>query len=225
MSDPLFPDVPLAPGVPPLNRHEPFHQVDVDRLTKDSDSLSMGGGSTTWGIFTQGGGLALQPDNIAAFEYQREYRIADYPIEQGSFESYNKTTLPYDIRVVMTKGGTVAERKEFLDAVDAVVASLDLCTIVTPERVYPNANLVRQDTRRDATSGVSLLTVELHAMEIRTKVSVQFVSSTTAPVAGAPNGTTGAPSGANPVNNGSVQALTPEQERLFEQGLPIDIGP
>jgi hypothetical protein len=227
MADPLYPNVPRFPGVPPVNRIDTGQESSLERLTRDAASLSPGQ-MTAWGIFSQKGALALRPDNITAFEFQREYRISDYPLEAGSFESFNKVTLPYDIRVIMTKGGSLADRKEFLDMVDALVAALDLFTIVTPERVYLNANLIRQDYRREATSGVSLLTVELHATEIRSKVSVQFVSSVTGPGIGAiaaTAGTTHAPSGANPRNNGSVQALTPAQERLFQQGLPIDIGP
>lgn len=215
MANPFYPNVPRFLGVPPVNRILPDEETIFPTLTKDEIGLGSSG-KITWGIFSQKGNLALEPDNIASFEFQREYRIADYPIEQGSFESYNKVTLPFDIRVIMTKGGTVAERKDFLDKVDLVVASLDLYTIVTPERVYLNANLIRQDYRREATAGVSLLTVELHAMEIRSQVSVQFVSSpvvgfvtnrdgTTAPIFG----DTHAPSGANPVNNGSVQPRQP----------------
>ncbi len=206
MADPAFPDVPLAPGVPPVQRAEPFVQSRVDRLTSDGKGLD-GKTSIQWGLFNDKGTLALKPDSIVAFEFQREYRIADYPIEEGSFENYNKVTLPYDIRIVMTKGGTIAERKSFLDTLDLVVASLDLFTVVTPERIYSNANLSQQSYRRQADEGATLLTVELRAQEIRTKVSVQFVSSAAAAAGATPPGTdTHAPSGADPRNNGSVQA-------------------
>lgn len=210
MADPNFPNVPLMPGVPPVNRREPFHQVPVDKLTKDADGLRLGG-TGVWGIFGQKGALVIEPDNIGAFEFQREYRIADYPVEEGSFESYNKVTLPFDIRVIMTKGGSLSERKTFLETVDAVVASLDLYTVVTPERVFPNANLTRQGYRREAESGVSLLTVELHAVEIRTQASVQFVATAPGDQSDGDRnpGDTHAPSGANPRSNGSVQPVTP----------------
>lgn len=208
MADPNFPNVPLAPGVPPVNRLQPFIQTAAPKLTKDADGIGQGG-SVIWGIYGQKGGLALKPDSLAAFEFQREYRIAEYPLEEGSFESYNKVTLPYDIRVIMTKGGSLAERKDFLETVDSVVASLDLYTIVTPERVFSNANLTRQDYRREAESGVSLLTVELHATEIRTQASVQFVATAPGDLSGGNRnpGDTHAPSGANPRSNGSVQAI------------------
>lgn len=224
MANVNFPDVPVAPGVPAVRRNPNVPNIPVDRLTKDSASLSTHQ-AVTWGIFSRKGLLAIRPDNIAAFEFQREYRISDYPIEEGSFESFNKVTLPYDIRVIMTKGGSRADRKAFLDAVDLALASLDPYTIVTPERVFANANLVRQGYRREATSGASLLSVELHAVEIRNRVSVQFVASARGSgIAAAATGDTHAPSGANPRNNGSVQALTPAQERLVRQALPIDIG-
>lgn len=210
MADPNFPNVPLAPGVPPVNRLQPFVQTPVNKLTKDAEGIGKGG-TSNWGIFGQKGGLALEPDSISAFEFQQEYRISEYPVEEGSFESYNKVTLPFDIRVIMTKGGSLAERKTFLETVDAVVASLDLYTIVTPEAVFPNANLVRHGYRREAESGVTLITEELHATEIRTQASVQFVATAPGDRSGGERnpGDTHAPSGANPRSNGSVQPVTP----------------
>lgn len=212
MADPLFPNVPLAPGVPPVNRLQPFVQTPVDKLTKDADGIGLTG-TVSWGIFSQKGGAAVVPDSLAAFEFQQEYRIAEYPVEEGGFESYNKVTVPFDIRVIMTKGGPLAQRKAFLETVDALVASLDLFTIVTPERVFPNANLTRQGYKREAESGVTLLTVELHAMEVRTQASVQFVATAPGDLSGGNRnpGDTHAPSGANPRSNGSVQPVTPAQ--------------
>lgn len=224
MADPQFPNVPRFPGVPPVNRIDTANEPVLPTLTKDE--IAVTGGTVVWGIFGQKGNLALEPDSITAVEYQREYRIADYPIEEGGFESYNKVATPFDIRVTMTKGGKLAERKDFLDQVELVVASLDLFTVVTPERSYKNINFMRQDYHRNANSGATLLTIELHALEIRTSASVQFSAGTpgeqivgfgtnrdgtTVPIFGAVH----AASGANPVNNGSVQprAVTPAPGR------------
>lgn len=224
MADPAYPDVPFAPGVPPVLRTIPPAGTvppTVDALTKDAPGLT-DGSLVRWGVFSQKGTLALEPDSITAVEYQREFRIPDYPIEQGGFESYNKVATPYDLRVTMTKGGKLSERKAFLDQVELILASLDLFTIITPERSYPNVNMVRTDYRRNAVNGATLLTVELQAIEIRAGVSVQFSAGTPGqqivgfatnrdgtqvPIFGAVHSA----SGADPINNGSVQPRTPAQ--------------
>lgn len=224
MADPIYPDVPFAQGVPPVLRRDPFALgvATTPKLTNDSPGLT-DGALIRWGIFSQKGVLALEPDSIAAVEYQREFRIADYPIEEGGFESYNKVATPFDIRVTMTKGGKIPDRKDFLDQVELIVASLDLFTVITPERNYLNVNIVRADYRRNAANGATLLTVELHGIEVRTSASIQFSAGspgqqlvgfatnrdgTRVPIFGA----THSASGANPVNNGSVQPRPPRQE-------------
>lgn len=220
MTDPIYPDVPFAQGVPPVLRRDPFALgVTVPKLTSDGPGLK-DGGLTRWGLFGQAGALALEPDSIQAMEYQREFRIADYPIEEGGFESYNKVATPYDIRVTMTKGGKVPDRKDFLDQVELILASLDLYTVVTPERNYQNVNIVRADYRRNAEHGATLLTVELHGIEVRTSASIQFSAGTPGQqIVGfgttadgrqvAIVGAVHSVSGANPVNNGSVQPRVP----------------
>lgn len=217
MSDPAFPNVPLAPGVPPVRRLGP-PPPDVEKLTGDAPNLK-DGGLTSWGIYTQDGKLALDPTSIFAVEFQREFRISDYPIEEGGFESYNKVATPFDIRITVTKDGKLSERKTFLDDVDALVVTLDLFDVVTPERTYLSVNIVRSDYKRDNEGGgVSLLQVELQAQEVRTTASVQFSSTPTDAGQAAVNGgitalgATGSPSGADPVNNGSVQPVAPLPE-------------
>lgn len=224
MANPVYPNVPRFPGVPPVNRIDPENEPTLEALTKDAPELKGSSGTPAWGIF-KGGTLVLEPDSIVAVDYQREFRIADYPIEEGGFESYNKVATPYDIRVTVTKGGKLAERQQFLDTIDGLLQSLELYTIVTPDRSYPGGNIARADYSRKAANGAGMLTVDLHVQEVRGKVSVQFSGPTAIAPPAAASGTTHAPSGANPTNNGSVQALTPAQERLFAQGLPIDIGP
>lgn len=223
MADPAFPNVPLAPGVPPVQRLGP-PPSDVEKLTGDAPNLK-DGGLTSWGIYTQDGKLALDPTSIFAVEFQREFRISDYPIEEGGFESYNKVATPFDIRITVTKDGKLSERKAFLDDMDALVVTLDLFDVVTPERTYLGVNIVRADYKRDNESGgVSLLQVELQAVEVRTTASVQFVNPTIPGAVGvAPLfGATGAPSGADPVNNGSVQPVTPLPEAPAFFANPAD---
>lgn len=206
-----FPNVPDAPGVPRVFRREgsppaPF----VQPLAGDA----LGGtqaARVTWGIFTRAGALALQPDNIIVVEPSREFRISDYPVEEGAFRTYNKVATPGVERVTLTKGGDVATRTAFLAAVEAMLESTDLYTVVTPEAAYTNRNLVRRDMRRAAESGAGLLVIELEMMEVRVSAASAFTSANAAVDPGtAPRSA----SGANRVNVGPVQPQTPDDTLL-----------
>jgi hypothetical protein len=148
-----------------------------------------------WGIFLNGN-LVIEPDSIVEVEYRKGWRISSYPQEQGAFQSYNKVEEPFETRVKLTKGGTDADKQAFQNAIDAAAASLDLYDIVTPTKVYKGANISQVNYRRAATNGVGLLTVELLIEEVRVNAEAQFTS-------------TQAPSGADPVNTGTVQPQAP----------------
>lgn len=150
------------------------------------------------GIYDKSGVNVLQPDNIAAIGYSGEYRISDYPLEQGQFETYNKVALPFQSRVALTKGGTLSERQGFLSRIEEIRGNLTLYNVVTPERVYMDVNIERVTLDRTASNGAGLLNVELVLREIRQTTAVAFTSSQT-------------PSGADVVNNGSVQTKPSNQ--------------
>jgi hypothetical protein len=151
--------------------------------------------ATVWGVY-QDGALIVKPDSIIAVEYKREWKIADYPQEEGGFESYDKVTVPFDVRLTMTKGGSKEARQKFLESIDTVAASLDTYDIVTPDVTYLSCNASHINYKRIATSGVNLITVEMWLVEIRVTVTVEFSN-------------TNKPSGANPISTGPVQTITP----------------
>jgi hypothetical protein len=128
-------------------------------------------------------------------------------------------TMPFDARVRMTKGGTDAERSSFLDAVDAAADSLNLYGVVMPDVTYENANIVNYSYQRTSTNGVGLLTVDLWLLEIRETATAAFSN-------------TAAPSGADPVSNGSVQPVDPSTTRAAalqkiadQHGLTVTSAP
>ena len=136
-----------------------------------------------------------------------------YPMEAGSFQTYNKVTMPYDARVVMTKGGSTLERQQFLTAALAAADSTNLYSLLTPEIMFISANIGHVDFRRTAVNGVSLLTVELWLQEIRNTATAQFSQ-------------TKEPSGASQANTGTVQTQTPTvfQQSQVNSALSQEFG-
>lgn len=211
---PPFPNVPIAPGVPPVARAVGAIAATAVALVADALGI-LGFQVAQWGVFDQSGNPVIIPDSIVAVEFRKEYRLSDFPVEQGGFGTYNKVAIPFDPRVTMTAGGSDAARTAFLAAIDIACSSMDLYNIVTPEVVYPSVSLTHYDYRRVQRSGVTLLTVDLGFEEVRVTGTAQFTSSTNN------GGTSGATlvnnakssSGTPPVNDGTVQtdAITSSQ--------------
>lgn len=216
----LFPNVPIFPGVPPVfRRAQAFGDVAVALLRQDALE-GASAARVTWGIFDATGALALEPDSFAVLEPVREFRVSDYPVEQGAFRSYNKVALPAEARVTMTKGGTDADREDFLRRLDAMIEAIDLYSIITPDGSFLNRNLVRYDYRRSAERGTTLLTIELQMTEIRLSASSSFTAANPRPLSGAGfvSPFQGSPpktaSGVNAVQIGPVLPATPSAAQL-----------
>lgn len=194
----IFPDVPFGLGVQPVFRDDEINPIPTsapEPLTADGSTITVtapGG----WGIYRADHTLALDVDSVVTLEPRREYRISDYPQEEGGFQTYNKVTTPGEVRLTVTKGGAPADRIDFLRTVEEIVASTDLFSIVTPERAFLDFNFTQYDYRRSAENGATLLVVDLVAIEVRQTAETAYT-------------TTAAPSGADPVNGGPVRPVEP----------------
>ena len=166
-------------------------------------------GAAQWGIFTQEGASIIAVDAVDSVEYARDYKISDYPQEKGAFESYNKVKVPYQSKVGFLINAT---RRDFLQAIEAAIASLDLVTVVTPEVTYASANLTHYGYHREARSGVTLVRVDVWCEEVR------IVGAATSPDAQSTNA-------ASKTESGQVQATPSDQAFTINtdsNNLPID---
>jgi hypothetical protein len=174
-----MPNIPNAPGVPPLSSYSSGGEA---QLSGDAPGISPSSAPPVWGIFDQQGNPVIVADNVTAFEYDEESRVAKFPIEQGAFAGYNKVVVPFHAIVSFTKGGPVAERTAFLQSVSAAKASLDLYVIMTPEIPYQNVNVVRDVIkRRTSRNGVQLIAVDVYCEEIRPAGGPAFGSNVQQP--------------------------------------------
>lgn len=184
-----YPDVPKLPGVPALSRSNNAQFVAA-ALTIVGELLPLNLFGPRWAIVNNTGSTQLTPDSFVDFEYREEHKIPNYPIEQGSFQSYNKVALPFDARVTVTCAGKLGgmTKQAFLAAIEKLLASLDLVTIVTPDGNYPNCNLVHADYRREARQGATMIIAQLWFQEVRV---AQQPSAPTAQPSGAANSSFG----------------------------------
>lgn len=190
-----YPNVPNLPGVPGLNRNTAGYVAAALTIVGELLPLNLFG--QKWGILNKSGAAALVPDSFVDFEYREEHKIPIYPIEQGGFQSYNKISLPFDIRVTVTcSGNGRMQKSQFLAAIDELLFGLDLVSVVTPEATYMNCNLVHVDYRRESSRGATLIIAQLWFQEVR------VVQAATLP--------TTQPSGAAPQPLGQLSPTTPK---------------
>jgi len=149
-----------------------------------------------WGVFTATGSPVLVGDNVAGLEYHATTNIATFPVERGTFESYNKVDIPLMVRIVFTKGGTVSEKANFLAKCEIAKSSLDLYNVATPEFTYTEMNVTTIAYDRSAAKGNGLMVVEITLQRVRAYAAAAFSNTKT-------------DSGAGVVNAGPVQAATP----------------
>lgn len=195
-----YPNVPNLPGVPPVFRDlsNSLTGQDIfaaDELTQDGEIIVQST-NTAWGIYTQTGEKALDIDSMLAVDPSQEYRISDYPVEAGGFQSYNKVTMPGETRLTVTKGGNASVRQAFLNSLAELARSIETVSVLTPDENYLDRNLVRFDYRRTADSGATLLIVDLMLVEVRQTAESEYMNSKF-------------PSGADVVNDGPVRPETP----------------
>lgn len=164
-------------GVPLLADSGPEVQADI---------------AQQWGLYDQGGLPAIIADNVQSLEVALEAQISDFPVENGGFASYNKVIRPFDVRIAMTKGGSVEERQTFAQQVQEAWQSLDLFNVVTPEVVYLDVNVVGVRRLVESDRGVGLMMLDVSLRKVRQTGRLAFTS-------------TAQPASAGVSNNGAVQ--------------------
>jgi len=178
-----FPNVPQLPGVPQLLR-SPLFPTGVPLAIEISATIGSLWGSSSiiakWGIFDQTHTQIVVPDSVLDFGNRNEWHVADFPIQQGEFASFNKVATPFEISVRLSKGGTQQDRSTFLANIASIAGDLNLYNIVTPEVVYKNCNITRYELIRRGAQGAYFLTdVDIYFKQIRI-VTAQFSTTTNA---------------------------------------------
>lgn len=173
-------DILQPPGVPLLADSGPQVQADI---------------AQQWGLYDQSGLPAVIADNVQSLEVALEAQISDFPVENGGFASYNKVIRPFDVRLAMTKGGSVEDRQAFVQQVQDAWQSLELFNVVTPEVVYLDVNVVGVRRLVESDRGVGLMMLDVSLRKVRQTGRLAFTS-------------TAQPASAGVNNNGAVQTQT-----------------
>lgn len=232
-----FPNIPQYPGVPQLMRPVSAAIASSPALSIGIGSaenllITALQQAPKWGIFdSDGNQLGINPNSQSVlqaitgtllsqltgnnpavlstfeFSYMREARVADFPIEEGGFASYNKVQIPANPTITLVLDGSENDRTTFLEAMESAAVSTDLYNVVTPEYVYVGYNIERYSYQRRSSRGVTLLMVEVSLKEIR-QVSATFTTASS-PILVPQDPNAGAQ-----VNNGITQPAVPDSLAL-----------
>lgn len=196
------------PGVPPVPSTVSLLE-DVVLVVADALSLLTGFAASPWGIFS-GSESVVQADSVVSVGYNQDWSIADFNIEDGGFETYDKVDTPFSARVRFSSGGSQSNRAALLNSIAAIAGDLNLYTVVTPEQVYPSCNIQGYSFIRTSNNGVGLIIVEVKLLEVRVDATATFSS-------------TQSPSSSSQVNDGTVQpntsGLSPTQQSNIATGF------
>lgn len=179
----IYPDVPAFRGVPQLRRSPSagvLRAISIVTAAIHGRLWQSAASQPKWGIFGPDGKAAIVADSILAFENRNEFRVSDFPVQRGSFASYNKVATPFENSVRLSKAGDVTARANFLKSIDNAAQSLGLFSILTPERTYLDVNIIRYEVSRRGSGGAYFLTeVDVFFREIR-QVAAQYSTSAAA---------------------------------------------
>jgi len=205
-------DVPDVDGVPAISFAASALDEVVSFLT--DDAVSSGSLVQEWGIYSDSD-TAITADSVVDVSYRQDWNVSDYPIEAGSFASYNKVRVPFDARVRFASGGTSSNREALLSSIAAIADDTNLYDVVTPEATYTNSNIVHYEYRRSAKNGLGLMTVDIWLRQIMQTASTSYSS-------------TAEPSGASQANDGTVQtaeATTSQQNTVTKGAYSLGFAP
>lgn len=198
-----FPNVPFLPGVPQLARSALFQPATTVTLGQNATTQQLALAAQTapvWGVFDSNNNRVITPDNIYAFSDRAEWRVLDYPVQEGAFSSFNKVVVPFEDTLRFIKGGSLSARTAFLKQIDNIAGDTNLYTIVTPEKSYLNVNILKRELIRRSSEGAFFLEVDVYFRQIN-QVAAQY-STTAANTSNAAD-----PASLPTVNQGNVQLV------------------
>lgn len=127
-----------------------------------------------WGIFETGSTTrAIELSSVVEVDISADSRVSDYPIQTGSFVSYNKVANPNFVTLRVTKDGSETSRLGLLQWLEQNKGETTLYDILTPESRYASMTLVSYRISRSARSGAAMLIVDTLWQEVR-QIEAQY---------------------------------------------------
>jgi len=129
-----------------------------------------------WTLIDKQGEEALTFAAFLDLDSSKNGQVSEYPIEEGSFASYNKTQSPCEMRVTLGMEGDPADLDHALHRLDEYQRKASLLIVSTPASLHENMTLVSYSYKRTKENNAGMLVVELSLKEIR-EVQTQVMTT------------------------------------------------
>lgn len=170
-----------------------------------------------WSLYNEDGTQAVPFDTFFSVEVSNEAKVTQYPTEPNQFASYNKVQSPGAVSVTVGLTGGAIDRASVLLALEELVQSTDLLSIVTPEKTYTDYNLESYDYTRVAEEGVDRLKVNLRLVEVQQVESEYSNETIPAPKQAADSTTTSAGKQVTDTTSSSASAAAEQKSQTRSQ--------
>ena len=155
-------------GIPKLLKNAP-KAVGISLLGRAASSL-FGLFSTTvnWGIYKRGTSQpAFEVTSVVELDVAGESQVSDYPIENGTFTTYNKVVQPNLFSLRITRDGSTDKRSAFLTWLKNNAGNFELYDVLCPEGAYKNVTLKSYRVTRNSSSGAAMIVADCLFQEVR----------------------------------------------------------
>lgn len=121
-----------------------------------------------WGIYFPGtSDIAMHVSSVVELDISGEAVVSNYPIERGSFTTYNKVLQPMYFGLRITRDGAEYLRSDMANWLMRERDEQSLFDVVTPTYTWQNVTLVSFREVKNARSGAAMMTVDCVFQEVR----------------------------------------------------------
>jgi len=122
--------------------------------------------SLEWGIYDLNGNLVFNADSISEVKYAVKTKVSNFPVEKGTFATYNKVQEPDSVKLKLLASGA-AKVSPLIAKLKQETVSPNLYNIVTPLNIYANMTLENFNYSQTSTKGLELLSIDASFLEVR----------------------------------------------------------
>jgi hypothetical protein len=179
LASPLFPNVPDLPGIPPVARHAMMLAIAaapllIPGLLGPSQTQQM------WGIIDSSYKYVIKAESFVSMEYDHAMNVSSFPVEKGTFSTFNKVHVPFSGTVSLAQGGNDFARQAFIEQIKSVMKDSKEYYLAVPEGSYGPLTLDRVSYERTAQNGgASRIIAHIHFTQIRILPPTKYAHSAT----------------------------------------------
>ena len=129
-----------------------------------------------WTILDENSLPVLEFTSFISLDAGNASKITDYPVEAGSFATYNKIVTPNELTVTLAIQGDSYKLQNAIDILNTLCNEAQIVNIVSPYTYYKGYSLESFDYSFNQTDGVGILITPLNFKEIR-QVQAAYTNS------------------------------------------------